>query len=78
MHIRNGGLYSVGEIGVAWSRSAAGYTNSATAVAHSFSFTKTGVNPSTGPYDRWYGRSLRCLESRNLVDLIYDSTISHR
>lgn len=55
VNISNGRLKYAGASGYDWSSVAAVYTNATISDAYYFGFDVDVVNPSRGPYDRWYG-----------------------
>ena len=56
-----GALRGYGESGWGWSRSAVTYTSATLASIYPLYFSASAINPSNGPYTRWYSFSVRCL-----------------
>ncbi len=51
----------MGSRGRNWVASAFTYSNAAWSVAYNFDFRASGVNPSGGPNNRYFGFPVRCL-----------------
>ena len=56
-----GALRGYGESGWGWSRSAVTYTSATSASIYPLYFSASAINPSNGPYTRWYSFPVRCL-----------------
>ncbi len=56
-----GALRGYGESGWGWSRSAVTYTSATLASIYPLYFSASAINPSNGPYTRWYSFPVRCL-----------------
>ena len=54
-------LVEMGSRGRNWVASAFTYSNAAWSVAYNFDFRASGVNPSGGPNNRYFGFPVRCL-----------------
>ena len=52
-----------GQWGSIWSSRAIDYTSIISATAYNIDFKATTVSASSGPDERWYGLSLRCLST---------------
>ncbi len=63
--ITTGTFRFAGVGGIYWSSrvSSAGANGTTTPSAYNLNFNATGVYPSAGPHERWYGFPLRCLST---------------
>ena len=56
-----GSLRRFGFYGYDWSNTSMTYWSATDTSAYSLNFSPSGIYPSDGPYDRWYGFPVRCL-----------------
>ncbi len=61
LHLSYKALKSLGSDGSAWSNTSKLYSTAFIANAYVFGFNQAGTDPSSGPWERWLGRPVRCL-----------------
>ncbi len=61
IHLATSSLRTLGRDNLAWSRTAVNYLSNSSASSYIMDFDGSGVYPTTGPNNRYYGYPVRCL-----------------
>ncbi len=61
IHLATSSLRTLGRDNLAWSRTAVNYLSNSSASSYIMDFDGSGVYPTTGPNNRYYGFPVRCL-----------------